>query len=149
MRTLIRAGLAGAALLASTATPATALGVIVATCDVTYRLGAYTTGTGTCQITGTTTNGQVHVLAPAGMAFSVMPGSLPRCAQDTATGTMAGALNVAFTWTRFGEAGVVTTTGDLNGAGAGAFVEKAAAQQDNLTCGAITTQSVVLVLTGA
>lgn len=147
MRSILRAGLAAVALLATTTTPASAQGVAVLTCRVTYRLGSFTTGTGTCQVTGEV-DGSISVLSGASMTFSVQPGTLPNCLDDRGTGSMSGALNLTFAWTRFGEAGLFTTAGDINGGGAGTFTEVAGIQDRNITCGMVTTQAVTMVLAG-
>lgn len=147
MRPVLRAGLAAAALLASTATPASAQGAVVVNCRVTYRLGAYTNGAGTCQVTGEV-NGTLYVLASSSMAFSVLPGTLPRCLDDRAMGSMSGALSISYNWSRVGEAGVFSTSGDVNGTAVATFSEASNTEDSNITCGMVTTQSVTMVLAG-
>jgi hypothetical protein len=63
----------------------------------------------------------------------------------TASGTTTGAVNVAFNWTRVGAVAVISTTGDINGAGVAAFVVTSPA---GLPCGGAVSALVVGALAG-
>jgi hypothetical protein len=64
----------------------------------------------------------------------------------TATGTTTGAVDVAFNWTRVGAVAVISTTGDINGAGVAAFVVTSPV---GLPCGARVQAQVVGAIAGA
>lgn len=122
MRTVVRA-LIGALLLATVpATPVRASGAVVLRCEIRYLIGfGSVSGQGDCQVNGVVNNspvadGRTHATFTA---YSP-PDNL--CALDTATGTMTGALDVDFNWSRFGSIVLVTTTGDINGFGVGELV---------------------------
>jgi hypothetical protein len=49
------------------------------------------------------------------------PAGITCVVSGSASGTTTGAVNVSFNWTRVGAVAVITTTGDINGAGVAAF----------------------------
>lgn len=64
----------------------------------------------------------------------------------TATGSTTGAVTVSFNWTRVGAAAVITTSGDINGAGAAVFVVTSPA---GIPCRSAVDAVVVGALAGA
>ena len=64
----------------------------------------------------------------------------------SASGTVTGAVNVSFNWTRVGATAVITTTGDVNGAGVAGFVVTSPVGNP---CGGAVTAQVAGVVTGA
>ncbi|HVF04223.1 MAG TPA: hypothetical protein VNA20_05230 [Frankiaceae bacterium] len=116
MRTVL-AAVTAALLSVPLAGPATAAGEVVVTCTVRYRYPTgYTSGTGSCSVTGVV-NGTLYSAGAASMSFAVQNA----CPQQTATGTISGALDVNFNWSRTGASVVITTTGDVNGVAFGTF----------------------------
>ena len=112
MRRLLPAAAAATALLAPLAPPAHAAGSVVLTCTVHYS-----GGTGTAECTAAGIVGTAVVSGAVHLNFSTQP----NCPGATAVGSASGALNLAFVLTRVGPTGVVTTTGDINGAGLAQF----------------------------
>jgi hypothetical protein len=112
MRSLVAAAALASLACPLTASPASASGALVLTCTLAYNGG---TGTGECTATGAN-NGAI-VLGAVHMDFRPHAG----CPGAGADGTMTGAVDASFVWTRVGAAGVITTAGDLNGAGPIAF----------------------------
>ena len=80
------------------------------------------TGTATLQGEGATA-GRGVVSGSASATFTVNePAVGPACVvTGTATGSVTGAINVTFGWTRVGATAVITTNGEITGAGAAAF----------------------------
>ena len=63
----------------------------------------------------------------------------------SANGTTSGAVTVAFDWTRVGATAVITTTGDINGAGVAAFK---VTDPVGVPCGGPVTATVVGAVAG-
>ena len=79
--------------------------------------------------------GNVHA------AYTVIEGTGTDCViQGQAFGTTTGAVNTAFTWSRFGAVAIISTTGDINGPGVAAFVVTTA----GLPCGTNNLQALVV-----
>lgn len=66
-------------------------------------------------------NGYAVVNGPAFASYTVVetPSQCP--VTGSATGTVVGAVNVVFNWTRVGATAVVTTSGDINGGSVAVF----------------------------
>ena len=74
-------------------------------------------------------------------AYTVTEGTGTDCViQGQAFGTTTGAVNTAFTWSRFGAVAIISTTGDINGPGVAAFVVTTA----GLPCGTTNLQAAVV-----
>jgi hypothetical protein len=129
MRAHLVATVAAAALGCPLAAPpaSAAPGVAVLACNIAY-FGP--SGTGDCRVTAGTLAGVVH------LDFSSYPG----CPVAQASGVISGAINGSFVWERYGPAGVIETTGSLNGAGPIEF---------SLPCQPVTgNETAVAVITG-
>ncbi|HWL35974.1 MAG TPA: hypothetical protein VNQ77_07250 [Frankiaceae bacterium] len=75
-------------------------------------------GTASLSVTsGVVINGSAHADYTA-----VLPADTTCIISGTATGNVTGAVNVNFNWVRLGAVAVITTTGDINGAGVATFV---------------------------
>jgi hypothetical protein len=144
-------GIMRSAVLAGAAIPAIAIGTSTAPA---YAQGAGTfhgtahincfgcgssSGTAALSVTGEI-NGVAKVEAGVTASYSVTeaPGTCP--ATGNATGSFSGAVNGSFTWIRVGANAVITTSGDINGAGVAAF---AVTSPVGLPCGGPVNATVV------
>ncbi len=79
------------------------------------------TGTASLSVAGIV--GTTFVDGSESASFTVVEGTGPTCViSGSASGSATGALNLSFTWTRLGAVAVVTTVGDIDGAGLATFV---------------------------
>jgi hypothetical protein len=95
-----------------------------------------------------TSNGKAHldvtgtVSGGVDATFTVNEPAATCPVQGSATGSTTGAVTVNFVWTRLGATAVITTTGQINGAGVAAFVVV------GLPCGGPVTATVAGALAG-
>lgn len=83
------------------------------------------TSSGTASLSATgVAHGGVIVGGAVNATYTVVEDNDPTTCviSGTATGTTTGAVSVSFNWTRVGAVAVITTSGDINGAGLAAFV---------------------------
>jgi hypothetical protein len=111
-------------------------GVTVTTPPIPPAVTVHDPSVGICGLLGTNTTATytVHEDTGAGCVVS-----------GTASGTTSGELNVAFNWTRVGAIAVISTTGDVNGAGVAAFVVTSPLGNP---CGGAVTAEVVGAVAG-
>lgn len=132
MRSAVLTVPAGVAILAGTTGPAYAQGG--GTFHGTAHINCFgcgpSSGTATLQVTGAV-NGQAKAEATVNVTYSLNEPVATCPAQGTAQGSFSGAINGTFTWTRVGANAVITTAGDINGAGVAAF----ATTKAGLPCG--------------
>lgn len=141
MRVLLAA--AAAAVLITPAPPATAVGSLTLDCTFAYRSGVgLTTATGWCNVVGVIGTNVVDGFATAS-ATLYEPVGLTCHVTTQMAGTITGAVSLSFTLVRFTGLASVTTSGDLDGAGMGAFARVGD------TCGKETAAHLVVPLVGA
>ena len=143
-------GIMRSAVLAGAAIPAIAIG----TTGPAYAQGAGTfhgtahincfgcgssSGTADLKVTGEV-NGTAKVEADVTATYTVTEASATCPAVGSATGSFSGAVNGTFKWTRVGATAVITTTGDIAGAGVAAF---AVTSPVGLPCGGPVNATVV------
>jgi hypothetical protein len=143
---VVAAGMATA--LATSMMPANAAGAVVFTGTADIACFGCGTSSGTAELTGvgvTTGGGAVNGSAHA--SYTVQEDAGVNCViTGTASGTVTGSVNVSFNWTRVGAVAVISTTGDINGAGVAAFVVTSPV---GLPCGAHVSATVVGAVAGA
>ncbi len=145
MKAILRSAVvvaAAASSIAMISTPANAAGAVAFTGTAHIDCFGCGSSTGTADLTGVGTHSgaataNFTVFEPEG-ATCVVTGS--------ASGTVTGAVNVVFNWTRVGATAVITTSGDINGAGVAAFVVTSPVGNP---CGGPVTASVVGAVAGA
>jgi hypothetical protein len=109
-------------------------------------------GCGTSDCSASLTVGGVVGTAPAvGAAATTSctanePADVTCVVSGSASGRVEGSVNVDFNWTRVGAAAVITTSGDINGAGAAVFVVTSPVGNP---CGQAVAAKVVGALAGA
>lgn len=108
----------------------------------TATIGCFGCGTSSGQanlkVTGTA-KGKALAQKPVTATYTVTEPSATCPATGTATGSFSGAITGTFTWTRVGANAVITTTGDIKGAGVAAF---AVTKPKGLPCGGPVTATV-------
>jgi hypothetical protein len=120
----VKAILRSAVLAATAATsiammgsPASAQDVVVFTADATIACFGCGPSTGTAHLT--TVAGTISGEADADFDLNEPPATCP--VTGDANGTVSGDINVTFGWVRVGAIAVITTNGDITGAGVAAF----------------------------
>jgi len=102
-------------------------------------------GTAVLSGTGVTLEGNV-ISGTANATYTVTdPADVTCVITGSATGSVTGAINVGFTWLRVGATAVITTTGEVNGAGAAVFVVTSPVGNP---CGGPVTATVVGAVAG-
>ncbi|MDQ1696609.1 MAG: hypothetical protein QOJ03_1962 [Frankiaceae bacterium] len=96
-------------------------------------------GTAALKVTGVV-NGASVVQGAVNATYTVTEATATCPAVGSANGSFTGAVNGTFTWTRVGATAVLTTTGDIKGAGIAAF---AVTSPVGLPCGGPVTAQVV------
>ena len=148
---ILAAGLASSVAISMTpasATPPATGGVVVFSGTAAIDCFGCGVSQGTAELTGSgvvgtnvVTNGSAH----ADYSVSELNVS-PACViTGSASGTVTGAINVAFNWTRVGATAVITTTGDITGAGVAGFAVTAPV---GIPCGGPVTADVAGVVAG-
>ncbi|HEU0131487.1 MAG TPA: hypothetical protein VFQ85_10925 [Mycobacteriales bacterium] len=150
MRRTLAAAAAAVALATPALTPparASRGGVVVLTCALHYRVWGVGTasGTGECSAESVTAGGSV-VTGSVHLSFTVAWSGICPASGALYTGTATGVTNVNFVITRRADTGVVTTTGDVNGAGYAKFLVTSPVGNP---CGAPADETVVITIAGA
>ena len=146
MRSAVLAGAAVPAIALGTTGPAFAQGA--GTFHGTAHINCFgcgsSSGSAALKVTGEV-NGTAKAEAAVTASYSVTeaPGTCP--ATGNATGSFSGAVNGTFTWIRVGANAVITTAGDINGAGLAGF---AVTSPVGLPCGGPVDATVVGVVAG-
>lgn len=125
MKAILRSAVLAAGVastLAMTAVPSSAQGAGVFTGEASINCFGcgVSSGTATLSVTGEV-NGVAQVGASASATYTVteIPSQCP--VTGSANGTVSGAVNVTFAWTRVGATALITTSGDINGGGTAVF----------------------------
>lgn len=146
MRSAVLAVPAGVAILAGTTAPAYAAGAGSFNGNAhinCFGCGA-SNGSANLKVTGVI-NGVAKTQADVVATFNVTEAALTCPAVGSAVGGFSGAVNGTFTWTRVGATAVITTAGDINGAGVAAF----ATTKAGLPCGGPVDAVVAGTVAGA
>ena len=149
-------GIMRSAVLAGAAIPAIALGTSTAPAyaagagafEGTAHINCFgcgsSSGTADLKVAGVVgTSAKALADVSASYTVSEAPGTCP--AVGSAVGSFGGAINGTFTWTRVGATAVITTAGDINGAGVAAF---AVTSPVGLPCGGSVNATVVGAVAG-
>lgn len=141
MRSAVLAGAAIPAIAIGTSGPAYAqgAGVFHGTAHINCFGCGDSSGTAALSVTGEV-NGVAKTEAAVNASYTLHEDSLTCPAVGTASGGFSGAVNGSFTWTRVGASAVITTAGDINGAGIAAF---AVTSPVGLPCGGPVNATVV------
>lgn len=141
LRATVLAGTAAASIALGTAAPGYAAGG--GAFNGQAQIGCFgcgaSSGTASLSVSGVI-NGKSVVQGHVDASYTVSESSTTCPAVGTANGSFSGAVNGTFTWTRVGATAVITTSGDLSGAGVAAF---AVVQPKGLPCGGPVTADVV------
>jgi hypothetical protein len=141
---------AAAASIAMVGTPADAAGAVVFTGTANIDCFGCGVSTGTAELTGVGTllDPANPVLTGAATANYTVnePDGATCVVTGAASGTVTGAVDLSFNWTRVGAVAVITTSGDVEGAGVALFVVTSPVGNP---CGGPVTAQVVGVAAGA
>jgi hypothetical protein len=122
---VLAAGVVSAIALSTTGASAQGAGEFNGSAHINCFGCGVSTGTAELSVTGEV-NGSVVVggiTANAHASFTVNEPTGPTCVvSGSASGTVTGAVSVDFNWTRVGAVAVITTSGQISGAGVAAFV---------------------------
>jgi hypothetical protein len=143
---VVVAAAASSIAMISTPVNAAGAGAYTGTANIDCFGCGVSTGTACLNLTGVY-NGYVAVNGQACATYTVNePAGVTCVVTGSASGTVTGVVNVSFNWTRVGATAVITTSGDINGAGVAAFVVTSPVGNP---CGGAVTAQVAGVIVGA
>lgn len=133
MKAILRSAVLAAGVVSTVAmmgAPAQAQGAVAFTGTATIDCFGCGTSTGTATLSGSGVLNGAAVSGSASASFDLEEPAATCPASGSASGSVTGVVNVDFTWLRVGATAVITTSGDIDGAGTAAF-----AVTSGLVCG--------------
>jgi hypothetical protein len=146
IRSAVLAGVAVSGIALGTTGPAYAqgAGAFTGTAQINCFGCGSSAGTASLKVSGEV-NGQAVTQGNVNATYTVSEASATCPAVGSANGSFSGAVNGTFTWTRVGATAVLTTAGDIKGAGIAAFAVKSPV---GLPCGGPVTAEVAGTVAG-